>query len=61
MDTEAIMQNLDAEIHRLEKARAVLTGHTAPLERGGGPRVSAEGRAKIAAAQRKRRAKAKKK
>jgi hypothetical protein len=59
MDTEAIMQNLDAEISRLEKARALLTGHTAPLKRGMAPRVSAEGRARIAAAQRKRWAKAK--
>ena len=49
MDTEAIVQNLDAEIRRLEKARALLTGR-----RGVAPRVSAEGRAKIAAAQRKR-------
>jgi hypothetical protein len=54
MDTEAIMQNLDAEIHRLENARALLTGHTVPLKRGVAPRVSAEGRARIAAAQRKR-------
>ena len=58
MDTEAIVQNLDAEIRRLEKARALLTGHTAPLKGGVGPtssqRVSAEGRARIAAAQRKR-------
>jgi hypothetical protein len=55
-----IVQNLDAEINRLEKARALLTGHTAPLKRGVAPRVSAEGRARIAAAQRKRWAKAKK-
>jgi hypothetical protein len=58
MDTEAIVQNLDAEISRLEKARALLTGHTAPLKRGVAParsqRVSAEGRARIAAAQRRR-------
>jgi hypothetical protein len=36
MNTEAI----DAEIRRLEKARALLTGHTAPLKRGVAPRVS---------------------
>jgi hypothetical protein len=54
MNTEAIVQNLDAEIRRLEKARALLTGHTVPLQRGVAPRVSAEGRARIATAQRKR-------
>jgi hypothetical protein len=65
MNTKAIVQNLDTEIRRLEKARALLTGHTAPLKRGvaptRSPRVSAEGRARIAAAQRKRWAKAKRK
>jgi hypothetical protein len=61
MNTEAILQNLDAEISRLEKARALLTGHTAPLKRGVAPRVSPEGRARIAAAQRKRWAKARRK
>ena len=58
MDTEAIVENLDAEIRRLEKVRALLTGHTAPLKRDVDPtrrsRVSAEGSARIAAAQRKR-------
>jgi hypothetical protein len=54
MDNEAIVQNLDAEISRLEKARALLTGHPARLKRGVAPKVSAEGRAKISAAQRKR-------
>jgi hypothetical protein len=58
MNTKAIVQNLDAEISRLEKARALLTGHTAPLKRGvapkRSPRVSAEGSTRIAAAQRKR-------
>jgi hypothetical protein len=63
MDTEAIVQNLDAEIRRLEKARALLTGHTAPLKRGLPPRkrrtMSAKGGARVAAAQKKRWAKAK--
>lgn len=34
MDLEAIVQSIDAEITRLERARALLTGHTAPLKRG---------------------------
>lgn len=62
MDLEALVQNnIDAEISRLEKARALLTGHTAPLKRGKRKPMSAEGRARIAAAQKKRWAKAKKK
>jgi hypothetical protein len=63
MDLEAIVQDIDAEISRLEKVRALLTGHTAPLKRGfppsERPTISAEGRARIAAAQKKRWAKAK--
>jgi hypothetical protein len=58
MDLDAIVQEIDAEISRLEKARALLTGHTAPLKRGRpdrkGSTMSAEGRARIAAAQKKR-------
>jgi hypothetical protein len=68
MDLEAIVQDIDAEISRLEKVRALLTEHTAPLKRGLPPSatrkrrtMSAEGRARVAAAQRKRWAKAKKK
>ena len=34
MDLEAIVQSIDAEITRLERARALLTGHTVPLKRG---------------------------
>jgi hypothetical protein len=34
MDLEAIVRDIDAEISRLEKARALLTEHTAPLKRG---------------------------
>jgi hypothetical protein len=30
MDFEAVVQNIDSEIRRLEKARALLTGHTVP-------------------------------
>ena len=63
MDLDAIVQGFDAEINRLEKARALLTGHTAPLKRGMPPSkrrtMSAEGRARITAAQRKRWAKVK--
>ena len=63
MNTDEIVQAIDAEISRLEKARALLTDHTAPLKRGmrtsGRRMMSAEGRAAIAAAQRKRWAKAK--
>jgi hypothetical protein len=65
MNLDAIVQSIDAEISRLEKARALLTGHTAPLKRGMPDRkrstMSAEGRARVAAAQKKRWAKAKKK
>jgi hypothetical protein len=62
-DLDAIVQDIDAEISRLEKARALLTGHTAPLKRGvpTGQRrtMSAEGRARIAAVQKKRGVKGK--
>jgi hypothetical protein len=58
MDLEAIVQDIDAEIERLQRVRALLTSHTAPLKRGRPTRerrtMSAEGRARIAAAQRKR-------
>ena len=47
--------HIDAEIRRLEWARALLTGHTAPLKRGRKRReVSPGGRARMAAAQKKR-------
>jgi hypothetical protein len=65
MDDDAIVRDIDAEISRLEKVRALLAGHTAPLKRGEPARkrsrMSAEGRARIAAAQKKRWAKTKKK
>jgi hypothetical protein len=65
MDRTEIIQVLDTVINSLEKARALLTGHTAPLKRGlpvrsGRRKVSAEGRARMAAAQKARWAKAKK-
>jgi hypothetical protein len=71
MDTSEIIQTIDAEIARLEKAKALLNGHTTTPRRGrpisakptatAKPRrkVSAEGRARIAAAQKARWAKAK--
>jgi hypothetical protein len=34
MDLDAIVESIDAEIARLERLRVVLTGYTAPLERG---------------------------
>jgi hypothetical protein len=62
MNTTQIVHAIDAEIDRLSKARALLTGHTAPLKRGlPVPKrrtMSPEGRARIAAAQRARWAKA---
>jgi len=73
MDTTEIIQTIDAEIARLEQARALLNGHTAPAKRGrplgskpvatSKPlrrKLSAEGRARIAAAQKARWAKTKK-
>jgi hypothetical protein len=34
MDVTGIVEAIDSEIHKLQQARAVLTGHTAPLKRG---------------------------
>ena len=67
MDLEAIVQSIDEEIERLQRARSLLTGHTAPLKRGlphSDPArkrgaMSPEGRARVAAAQRARWAKVK--
>jgi hypothetical protein len=72
MDTTEIIQTIDAEIARLERARALLNGHTAQV-RSGRPigskatpaakplrrKMSAEGRARIVAAQKARWAKVK--
>ncbi len=33
MDRDEIVEGIDAEIRRLEQARALLTGHEAPLKR----------------------------
>ena len=64
MNQDMIVQFIDEEIDRLQRARALLTGHTAPLKRGAAPApkrrtMSPEGRARVAAAQRARWAKAK--
>jgi hypothetical protein len=59
MDLDAIVRDIDAEIGRLEKARALLTGHTASGPAKKRKPMSAEGRARIAAGQKKRWAKAK--
>jgi hypothetical protein len=74
MDTTEIIQKIDAEIARLEKARALLNGHVGSAAKRGRPvsskltavskparrKISAEGRARIAAAQKARWAKANK-
>jgi hypothetical protein len=61
MDLRVIVEDIDQEIHRLELVRALLTGKTAPLKRGAPGRarrvVSAESRARMAEAQKKRWAK----
>jgi hypothetical protein len=75
VNTEEIVATIDAEIARLQEVRAVLSGTVTSKRRGrppGWPKkaapakaaskkrvISAEGRAKIAEAQRKRWAKAK--
>jgi hypothetical protein len=82
MDIAALLVEIDAEIGRLEKAKALISGQTATPKRGRPPatktktpatsfafgintapkrKMSAEGRARIAAAQKARWAKAKKK
>ena len=60
MDRDEIVEGIDAEIRRLEQARALLTGHEAPLKRGFPAsairrEISAETRARMAAAQKARR------
>jgi hypothetical protein len=78
MDTTGIVEAIDSKILRLQQARSVLTGHTAPLKRGlrrpaassirkgnsaaaGKRTLSAEGRARIVAAQKAWWAKARRK
>lgn len=70
METNAILAAIDAEILRLQSARALLTGDKVAKRGPGRPkgssvgskkrRLSPEARAKIAAAQKARWAKAKK-
>jgi hypothetical protein len=67
MDRDQIVEGIDALIRSLAQARALLTGHTAPLKRGFPPKsgrreISAESRARMTAAQgaRRRREKARK-
>jgi hypothetical protein len=73
MDKTEIIRNIDAEITRLEKVRALLNGATTSAVKRGKTlipksastapkrrKMSAEGRARIAAAQKARWAKAKK-
>jgi hypothetical protein len=71
MDTLEVIQSIEAEIARLEKARALLNGHVSTPANRGRPvsskpvatakpqrrKMSAEGRARIAAAQKARWAK----
>jgi hypothetical protein len=53
MDTKQVLAELDAEIARLEQVRRLLAGAVDP-GRKAKRTMSAEGRARIAAAQRKR-------
>jgi hypothetical protein len=57
MDTKEIIQAIDEEITRLEQVRALLSDDAAKSKPG--LRMSAEGRGRIAAAQRARWAKTK--
>jgi hypothetical protein len=69
MDTNEIIAQIDAEIARLQQVKSILSGTTATRQKPG-PQIhmpviikrtmSPEGRARIAAAQKKRWAKAKK-
>ena len=67
MNLDVIVQSIDEEIDRLQRARSLLTGHTPPLKRGlpdAAParkrrRMSADGQARIVAAQKARWAKVK--
>jgi hypothetical protein len=58
MDTTELLSSIDAEITRLQEARALLAGRDGHVRRGGKPgkkrTLSTEARARIAAAQRKR-------
>jgi topoisomerase IA-like protein len=58
MDRTELLSSIDAEIARLQEARALLAGRDGHVRRGRKPgkkrTMSAEARARIAAAQRKR-------
>lgn len=58
MDTTELLSSIDSEIARLREARALLAGRDGHVRRGRIPgkkrTMSAEARARIAAAQRKR-------
>jgi hypothetical protein len=61
METTHILAEIDSEIARLQQVRALLSGHSAkPKSTGKKRHMSAEARARIAAAQKARWAKAKK-
>jgi hypothetical protein len=65
MNSTEIIRAIDVKINRLQHARTLLTDQTVPLERdvpssSGRRKVSAEGRARMAVAQKARWAKAKK-
>ena len=65
METNHILAAIDTEIQRLQQAKAILTGSNAkPTKHSSSPgkrrHLSAEARARIAAAQKARWAKAKK-
>jgi hypothetical protein len=67
VDIQTIIGQIDAEIAKLQKVRSVLAGGTGPVKEAKAPKklgkrrgLSAEGRAKIAAAQKARWAKLKK-
>jgi topoisomerase IA-like protein len=63
MDTSQLLSSIDSEISRLQQVRTLLAGqngHVRPVRKPGKKRtMSAEGRARMAAAQRARWAKQK--
>jgi hypothetical protein len=64
MNTTELLSSIDSEIAKLQQVRSLLAGQSGHVRRGPKPgkkhTMSAEGRARIAAAQRKRWAKQKK-
>ena len=59
MTTNVIIQAIDEEISRLERVKALLNGNGTSKRRAARSKMSEEGRARIAAAQKKRWAKVK--